>query len=309
LIDISLPRGYNAGTMNTKKPIRYVLPMLFIAVAVTGLFFLGGCTSMDKELLQDPKNFEELEPLKLEAGIEPYDLRIDVKRQTREEKTAGLTESRSMTMELPYTPIGFNIGNGIFVDTNFNICLDVLELYGIDELEDFSISRTYANTMVKPQRFVKEGDRFILTAGSAGNKKLEAKFQDDAIEIIRSPGSNYEIVEEDGELAIVPLGVIKAIETHTISGEEDDYRVKKPLKKIYVTTTKEGVSFGDYFTAAIKGNMMIFTFLNRDQFRLVRIQDDYYFFDKSYIGFKVSREGNTISVTEKSREEAVFVHE
>jgi hypothetical protein len=284
-----------------------VIPVL-IAAVVTAVV-ISGCTSMDKELLQDPKNFEELEPLTLEAGIEPYDLRIDVKRQTREEKAAGLTESRSMTVELPYTPIGFNIGNGIFVDTNFNICLNVLELYGIDELEDFSISRTFANAMVKPQHFEKEGDRFTLTAGSAGNKKLEATFQDDAIEIIRSPGSNYEIVEEDGELAIIPLGVIKAIETHTISGEEGEYRVKKPLKKIYVTTTKEGVSFGDYFTVDIRGNAMVFTFLNREQFRLIRIQDDYYFFDKSYIGFKVSREGNTISVTEKSREKSVFVHE
>lgn len=292
----------------TPFPISILTSALFAAV-VTGLFLLGSCTSMDKELLQDPNNLEELEPLNLEAGIEPYDLRIDVKRFTRTEETATLTESRTMTLKLPYTPIGFHIGNGIFVDTNFNVCLDVLKLFGLDTLDDFSIKRTFANPIVKSRHYVKEGDEFSLTAGSAGNRKLEAEFLDESIEVLRTPGSNYEIVREEDDLAIVPLGAIKAIETHTISGEDGEYRVKKPLKKIYVTQTKTGVSFGDYFTAAFEGNLLVLTYLNGEKFKLAKVGGDYYFFDKSYIGFKVEREGNTITVTEKGREQTTFILE
>ena len=262
---------------------------------------------MDKELLQDPKKLDELEPLKLEPGIEPYDLRIDVKRQTRTEDAAALNEKRTMTVELPYTPIGFHIGNGIFVDTNFNISLDVMELFGLEKLDDFSITRTYGNSMVKPRRYEKEGDTFQLTSGSAANKKIEVTFQDEAIEVLKSPGSNFEIVQEEGDLAIVPMGAIRAIETHTISGEDGEFRIKKPLKKIYVTQTKKGVSFGDYFTVAFEGNMLVFTYLDRSTYTLARVGDDYYFFDKSYIGIKVSRQGNSIVVTEKSREQSTFV--
>lgn len=291
--------------MITKKRIfRCFFPVLLLSAV-----FFTGCTSLDKELLQEPKNFEELEPLKLEPGIEPFDLRIDVKRQSRTESAASQTEARSMTVELPYSPVGFHIGNGIFVDTNFNVCLDVLELFGLDALDDFTIQQTFANAMKKPLRYAKEGDEFVLTVGKGGGKRIEADFGEGEIEVERTPGSNYEIVREDDELAIVPTGVLTGIEKHTITGGDDEYRLKKPLKKIYITKNKGTLSFGDEFSVEMRGNAVIITYLNREEFRLVRVGGDFYFFDKSYIGFRISREGNVISVSEKGREQSQYMLE
>jgi len=286
-----------------KKTIPFLVIPIIIIAAITG------CTSMDKEFLQDENNFTDLEPLKLESGYEPYDLRIDIARRTRKEEIAGKEESKRITLELPYTPIGFNIGNGVFIDTNFNVCLNVHELFMIEDEADFIISRKFTNALVKPQRFIKESGHFELLIGASKDEKISIDFEEEQISISRRPGGNSVIEWEDDELSISPVGVLKVIETHAVIGEEDEYRVKKPLKKIYVTLDDEEITFGNIFTVTHIGNMMIFKYDDGREFRLIRIEDDIYFFNEVYSGFHIAREGNTIAVTKEKRDMYQFTLE
>ncbi len=288
---------------------RWNLITYFILLFIITTFIMAGCTSMNKELLEDESMYTELEPLNLEIGYEPFDLRVNLRRQSRDEDVVFRTDSKYMTVELAYTPTGFYIGNGVFVDTNFNLCLDVLQLYKIDKDADFSIKRSFSKSVLKDQLFLKEGDHFELKAENSKKSRIVVDFDPDVVEIKRKPGTNMTIQWDEGDFVAAPTGVIKAIETHTISGEDKEFFVKKPLKKIYVIQDKNGISFGNFFNVTMEGNRMVFTFENGKKYFLVKIHDDVYFFDNMYIGSHISREGNTMTVYEKSRPTMEFILE
>lgn len=290
--------------MKNKRIIRYIFPVLVLLTV-----YLGACTSMDKDFLGNSDNYGELEPLKLEPGYELYDLRVDLKRHTREEEFNGGDEPRTMTLELVYMPIGFYIGNGVFVDTNFNLTVDVLQLYGIKEDEDFTILQNFTNSYVKPRKYIKQGDSFELLVGEDEDGKISVDYSGEEILTDRKPGGEIAIKWEDETLIAEPTGMLKAMETHRISGGEKEYKIKLPLKKVYVTIGKEGLSFGESFDVAIEGKVMKFTYADGKVYRLVRIGEDVYFFNRGYTGLHIAKEGNVITVTRETREQYSYVLE
>lgn len=290
----ALPRNID-WSYTMKKGLYVGIGFLLI---IAGLF---GCTSMDKAFLGDENNYVKLEPMKLELSYEPIDLRIDAVRRTRAEETSSMQGSQAMVVEIAYMPIGFDLGNGVFIDTNFNVGLDIAELFGIDENSDFTIIKKHANPLLKNETYVKSGDTYELKTGAAQNTKIEAELTDDGLEISRRPGGNVIVTWEEDVLAVDPAGVLQAIEPHKISGSEDEYMVKIPLKKVFVTREDNSIEFGNRFTVTFDGYVMTFLFEDKREFRLFRIGEDYYFVNEVYSGFHIARDGNVISVTENNR--------
>jgi len=73
------------------------------------------------------------EPLDLRPDFETNDLRIDIIRSTISDTTAR--------NDLPYHPLGFDLGNGLFYDLNENLTLRIDYLLGIADSNCYSINR------------------------------------------------------------------------------------------------------------------------------------------------------------------------
>jgi hypothetical protein len=80
----------------------------------------------------------EFEPLRLDPAIETNNLRIDLVRQTEEER---VNDSTVTTEDTPYHPVGFDLGNGLFYDLNDNLSFRIDELLGVTQRDCWSVER------------------------------------------------------------------------------------------------------------------------------------------------------------------------
>ena len=85
-------------------------------------------------------------PLRLEPGYDLCFMRIDLRRQYRTETTTyvdatGRPIMRTRSVPVPYHYLGVDLGNGLFLDANLNLALDVLRLRHLDAVRSFSVER------------------------------------------------------------------------------------------------------------------------------------------------------------------------
>lgn len=97
-------------------------------ILVLLLPILNGCATMDKREIAT-LNRVPFAPLQLTPEIEPTELRIDiVRQQNRQIASSGANP----TADVPYHPLGFDLGNGLFYDLNGNLSFQILSLLDLD---------------------------------------------------------------------------------------------------------------------------------------------------------------------------------
>ena len=119
---------------------------LFFCVCAVALFFQ--CTSMDKTILQNEAIRKPLPPLSLDASYDPYMMRVDLVRAYHNETKTVTTSSNGQTytttqvVSVPnsYHSLVADFGNGIVLDFNQNLCLDLVRLYNLSAAKGFRIS-------------------------------------------------------------------------------------------------------------------------------------------------------------------------
>jgi hypothetical protein len=107
----------------------------FFLVFVIGI---ASCATLDRSELKNLNNIS-FEPLQVQPGLEPNGLRIDIIRQTTQIYISDYTRHISTD---PYHPLGFDLGNGIFFDLNYNLSLRLDYLLDFSGEEDFIIEET-----------------------------------------------------------------------------------------------------------------------------------------------------------------------
>jgi hypothetical protein len=83
---------------------------------------------------------EQLGPLTLNPSCEVHNLRIDIIRNT---ETVRVNDSTTKTEDVPYHPLGFDLGNGLFYDLNENLSFRIDYLLGFNQKKDFKIKRSF----------------------------------------------------------------------------------------------------------------------------------------------------------------------
>jgi len=113
------------------------------------LIFLSGCAALDyQEIIRlDSKDFDSLQ---LNPEIEPNGLRIDLIRKNR---YVYYIDSLEYTELVPYHPLGFDLGNGIFYDLSGNLSLRVDHLLNFSCDSSFEIATTIKRTSRTNFRF------------------------------------------------------------------------------------------------------------------------------------------------------------
>lgn len=86
------------------------------------------------------------EALQLEPGYDLCFMRIDLRRQFRTETTTtvdatGRPIMQTRSVPVPYHYLGVDLGNGLFLDANLNLALDVLRLQKLHTARNFSVEK------------------------------------------------------------------------------------------------------------------------------------------------------------------------
>jgi hypothetical protein len=149
----------------------------FVAI-LTSIFILAGCATsvgamfgpIDLSRVQDPALRGPVGELKLEPVLDIYGVRLDIWRSV----TKGQGSSSSAA---DYTPIGVGFGNGIILDTELNVGVDLLAYFGVSD-EKFAYDQYVSFGKIgKLKSFVhmeRDGDRSVRIE-NRGIMKLNLK--------------------------------------------------------------------------------------------------------------------------------------
>ena len=112
-----------------------------IVVIAISIVVLQGCTSTAYKFLESYFTGVEPYPFRLKMGTELFNLREDICRETTTRETAGTSgETETETVNVSYSPIGFHICKGVFIDINENLTVNIAELFNYNESNDFQIT-------------------------------------------------------------------------------------------------------------------------------------------------------------------------
>lgn len=83
------------------------------------LLIICGCTTLNKTIIENTDR-SIFQPLVLIPDYDICNIRIDLIRQTNKEQ---VNDSATEAEKIPYHPVGFYLGNGLFLDLNDNLSL------------------------------------------------------------------------------------------------------------------------------------------------------------------------------------------
>jgi hypothetical protein len=117
----------------THVSVKRIIPLIAIPI-----FLISGCTTLDIQAINgsEPGKFHDLS---LSPSYESNSLRIDILRQTYTESYGDSSGANSMTLDVPYHPMGFDLGNGLFFDLNKNLSFRIDSLLPVENPYNFSI--------------------------------------------------------------------------------------------------------------------------------------------------------------------------
>ena len=74
----------------------------------------------------------------LEPAYDFYNIKFDIIRQQQETNVNSMVT----TEDVPYHKLGFHLGNGLFMDLNDNVYIDLLVTTAVDKYENFEVEKT-----------------------------------------------------------------------------------------------------------------------------------------------------------------------
>jgi hypothetical protein len=258
---------------------------------VPAIALLASCASMkaDRKLLADASVREAMPPFELNLGFDIFMLRVDLRRGTHEtfEFDDG-GEAQTVEVENNYHPLVVDLGGGLILDYNNNLCLDLLRLYGLSSRDRFTVTVTGSLADGVPALVKKDGASYRIER-KYGAPRLETGTST-AVSAADDKNQLTVSLEKDKVSAETRYRDIKTGSSY-IARRQKDHAVVRTL-------------FGEEDLAYLEGN----TVRTIDRHKIEHLKDrlefdgntlisaggSLYVFDRWYHGFELRREGNTV---------------
>jgi hypothetical protein len=284
-----------------------------ILASFSATVLLVGCATMNTARLHDPTMRQILEPIKLQPSYESSFIREDLVRATHTVTTTSYVNGmmRTSSHEEPndYSELVIDFGNGILMDYNNNLCIDLLRFYGLTKLSSYRIIRT-------PKGFSFESiNNYDLKDGiySSNVGMYRKVIQNDNGAQIESGLLHFKriisVADRSVELSENILGIdVKKSATLTddmtlqVKGfwKDSTFKIESPDQLVmegYFKIMHEG----DHLNIVYTGIFGITT-----ERTFFRTENGFIFYDNQDRGVEVLRDGNTIRIERNGQIAAVY---
>ena len=269
-----------------------------ILIAILLVVFCSACSTLN---INEIKNLEKrgFDSLKLKHEIEPNDLRIDIIRQTHDNR---VNDSTTVTEYTSYHPLGFDLGNGLFYDISGNLSIRIDYLLNYSCEHDFVIERidnperkksitkyTFHNDSLMISFPPKEKMHFLYHSTKLG----------DSLSVMNKKRLEYAIVKRDS--SVVYRGERRVWNTifqcdHDICYLDKKREVNKfqkigkeiHLEGFYFIVESEDGKTLEFKSHGRKHDTTIFTFIKGDK--------EWFIYDSKYFGRKFEFKDNDFLV-------------
>ncbi len=272
---------------------------------------LSSCATLNLSEIKSNDNKVAIEALKLGMSMELYDLRIDLRRETTTQTVSAANGVVStQTVEVPYHALGVYLFDGVFLDINNNLSINVIDLVDNTYQRDFEIK--YKHKYKPNSPFDYEVERtgnevkcmYKTLFGKGGSKVLFL----DSLVVIEHQGltNNENILVKEDRLRYFRKGVIGKHSKAEIVKTEQGFMVPRfGRDKEYLQPEKNTIYIDKYTVVKNQGDKVEFIykglFGSEIVYTLLKLRDGYIFHDKKNRGIRIKVDGNKILVEENGK--------
>ena len=284
---------------------RDVKKIFFLPILI--LLFLGSCMSVNTNM--PLRNEPSVEPagLTLVPGYDIFGLRVNLLRaemSTIENKknSNGTTVRKNVVVDAPDHILGVRLGNGLFLDYNRNLSVDLIEFFGLEDL-DFHIVQLHTKRFSSRIVYNRIGSTFEKVEKRFMGGKVEAFIHPEKISIQSSfLGGNAEILITDTGIMLDSKSIIGSIGSGSVALTGHDTLEFRPLRnRLIVSRTSEHHIWAEKLLEIYKkDNEIIVDPIGYGrmvpEYRFVRYADGFSFLDSRNRGISAVKKGDTITV-------------
>jgi len=271
-------------------------------------------SSLKKEIPPEDQLLK-MDQLKIKPGYNYLPLRADIVR--REEKTGeetrsclGLHFKNDVYEPVDYKTIGLDLGNGLFLDSNMNLSLDIAEAAGFYKMENSTL--TCNPDILEGEKFVikKQGNKVRISEGRIWPDKTDVIIKENGAIIDEGFFSaDKNIVTDDSSVSYKKGGLLGFLKYEKLEKNEKSFwRTGFTLSvksKEFANTDNDGAvnisgfvfPHSNYIKLKNAGKKIAIV-INGREFSLVRTKDKILFYDnKVFSGFMLEIHENEIVYT------------
>jgi len=263
------------------------------------LIVISGCATLNKDAIFSLQRVPFEKPV-IKPACELYNLRIDIIRQ---KTTEAVNDSTQKETDMPYHRIGFDLTGGLFYDANKNLSLNVLKLFNINETSDFEINYEEPGIIfTKKIKYIKKGSEFRIENNDLLKTKeiFKIAFSDSVINVKKKFAFNFKIIKTSDKLMYKQF-----LKNKTIHKSSDGYYIKNLLFRETFKCIDNQINLDDDYVLNYNRDVVeIYEngFLGKLlKYFMIRSNNEVYFYDKSYMGLRVFKNGNKITVEKNGR--------
>jgi hypothetical protein len=119
-------------------------------------------------------------------AVEPYMLRYDLKRAEDKQTTTthnpnGPSGTTTTVTKRPYAETGVYLGNGLMMDQNLNLFVDMVRFFGMADRDSFTITDNRGKDLKPTQFYERTGNVFTSKKSAAAKPSRKVEFAGDKI--------------------------------------------------------------------------------------------------------------------------------
>lgn len=260
---------------------------VYTIVAMTAAIWLTSCATLDIAEL-NRLNQTKFDALQLTPATEPNELRVDVIRQIQ-----STGDSTAQTKLVPYHPLGFDLGNGLFFDVNQNLS------FRIDQLLKFKNDHAFEiRHIARPQNnkgvtvYAMRNDSLtVYPPNGRPRYYYHAVGSADSLSFLHRNRFMYNIVDSDSSLA---YGNRRRFSNIIFQVDDDSYRLQRGRRRQYdYRLNDNSVFLEDDYIISLSDDQKRLEVLHvgarrtRLLYTAVRGENKIFFYDKHNRGTKI----------------------
>jgi hypothetical protein len=307
---VKIERGCNLSMKIVKfeTNLDEMKPFLFkILSLICVIFWLQSCSVSSYKYLKNYSTGIEPYPLNLRMGTELFNLREDIYRETTSVESTSITAvNGTERADVSYHPMGFHVCKGVFLDMNENLAVSIVELFDIDETENYQIEEeTFSFLSNQRYSIKKEGNEMSrIHERLIGNCIDKITIEDDKISIDECGLlSSKQTISTTPDKMTFEYNLINLF-TPTITKEKDNgYKIKNGFGSNQIEQIDNNrIVFKKYLEINRLADRIEFNYhFNSHPFYLIRLDDGLLFENSTNRLVKIKISKNKIDVYEDDR--------
>lgn len=263
---------------------------------------ISGCATLSPGDI--PHTKDQIPPNEIipQLSCDTFGFRLDLDRETELDDSSGDDDK----IDKPYTNIGIYFGNGIFLDSNLNLYVDVIKLLELEKLDYFHI-KEISNNSNNFTEWVKDGNEYRQNQNGFFSSSIVMTRKNNII-YVDNPGlqSSGKIQIKENEISYEPTNLIGKLNIKKLKLNGDKVKYPGIINELSlkVKNDENGINIKSAKMLYMDNLQVRYSSHNKKYnfYTMVRSENKYVFYKSESVGFIIELQEDVIHVKNHGQE-------